>query len=197
MKKYLLVFFLTILFFGSLKAGLCGGDYYLQVVGGANFKPTVKEKRDHFKHCWEYDTGAFAGGALGFKVCDFRMEGELGYRHNKLRSLRMDKFKIRLHNDVTTWSGLANLYYDLPCTFQNIKAYVGGGVGYARSKDHSPHYQPKDFMAVKRGFAWQLIAGISYPVTHYLDLLLEYRYFHTRIEKGANHDLAGGLRIWF
>jgi hypothetical protein len=77
-KLFLPPCFLFLVALGNLSASC--NDYYLSFFGAANFKPSEKERKDGFKLRWHYDTGYFAAGALGFRVGDFRMEGELGYR---------------------------------------------------------------------------------------------------------------------
>src|SRR5207237_9166434 len=49
-----------------------------------------------------------------------------------------------------------------------IGGYAGGGVGYA---------DVKQFGSSKGKFAWQLLAGVYYPVSDNFDVGLKYRYF--------------------
>lgn len=68
----------------------CNDGYYISGFGGANFVPNfkknVRESGETLGHVnADFDTGYFAGAALGYKLCSFRLETEFSYRNNDAR----------------------------------------------------------------------------------------------------------------
>ena len=65
--------------------------------------------------------------------------------------------------DMSTWSVMANLWYDIDIG-SKWKPYFGGGVGYARNTFRPlATSMPR---AASEGFAWQGGLGISYSLQH-------------------------------
>lgn len=101
------------------------------------------------------------------------------------------------HGSLRTWSVLANGIYEFQLDCWCIKPYVGAGIGYANSKLKTGHIVFSDSSSSsssetrfsgsddRKGFAWQVIAGIAYPICDNFDLDIEYRYFQTR---GGSHS---------
>ena len=141
--------------------------------------------------------------AAGYRVCDdLRFEAEFGYRNNHLRKIKISdnytSFKFKLSGHVETFSGLANVYYDFPVCFC-VRPYVGAGIGYAYTKSKVSFSYISDYVKHHEdGFAWQVIAGVTYPVYNNVDLALEYRFFRCEATKEAqNHDIGLNLRYNF
>ena len=62
-----------------------------------------------------YDTGHVVSGALGYRFANgFRVEGEVGYRHNKIDEMRATSGRVLgvSGNDMTSLSLMANFYRD-------------------------------------------------------------------------------------
>jgi opacity protein-like surface antigen len=127
-----------------------------------------------------FDVDAIAGYDLGM----FRVEGELGYKRAKQDSLHLNPDFVTayedatgvtltdtdfdLNNHLTVLSGMVNGLVDVDAG--GVRLYGGAGAGMAKVKLLGDH---------DSGFAWQLIAGASVPVTSNLDLGVKYRYFRT------------------
>jgi opacity protein-like surface antigen len=178
---------------------LCG--LYVSTTGAANFVHVEKAHRATIS----VDDGYLFTGAVGYRFCnDFRVEGEFGYRSNDLRHVKFDlagqHFTVKLKGHVHTYSGLANLYYDIPVCFY-VRPYVGAGIGYACAT-HRVKVKHFSHAATNRshcdGFAWQVIAGFAYPVCDNVDVSLEYRFFRAeRTNRAQNHDVGVNLKYFF
>jgi opacity protein-like surface antigen len=120
-----------------------------------------------------FGVGAAAGYALGNGV---RLEGETFYTSNDLggvEDLGVGSVKLQ-HMGV-----FANLLYDIPVSGA-FQPYVGGGVGYGSTTFNVDSNEQHD-----QGAAWQLKAGVSYPLNDVLSLDVGYRYMHMADWQGA------------
>lgn len=188
MKKYL---FLIASIFTILTSNTAQANegFYVGALGGANWADT---------HHVKSNTGYGVVGSLGYKFCSgLRVEGEVGYRRNCVEKVKFEGLYFNTHGHLSTVSYLANVLYDIPLDCFCIKPYLGAGIGYARA---DRKFIVQDFAFDERhrnkGFAWNLIAGLAYPICDCIDLDLQYRYFHTR--KHISHNsLYAGLRLSF
>ena len=135
-----------------------------------------------------YDVDLIGGYDFGM----FRLEGELGYKRAKTKSVNVnDAFvtalnagagttfvgtDFNLDNHTSVLSGMVNALLDLGGN-GGIGGYVGGGAGYANVKQ---------FGSSSGKFAWQLLAGVYAPVSDNLDVGLKYRYFRAGRSNGSD-----------
>ena len=143
------------------------------------------------------DIDAIAGYDFGF----FRLEGELGYKRSRVRRLTASPTLLAAINTApvsgvtsssfafsdrtTVISAMLNALVDVD-TGSGVRFYGGGGGGYARVKTLGDR---------DKGFAWQLIAGVSTAISPNIDLGLKYRYFQTRkmqFDTAASFTGSGG-----
>lgn len=128
-----------------------------------------------------FDVDIFGGYDFGM----FRLEGELGYKQAKPKSMRVDPAFVAainkaggtsftgadfgLGDKTKVYSAMVNGYaeHDL---FDGISGFVGAGAGYA---------SVREFGDKKGKFAWQLLAGLQKPVSSNVDVGIKYRYFRT------------------
>jgi opacity protein-like surface antigen len=128
-----------------------------------------------------YDVDLIGGYDFGM----FRLEGELGYKRAKLKSLTVDNafltgvntpsgnsfttttFDLGSHTSVL--SGMVNGLVDFGGN-GGVGAYAGAGIGRASVKQLGD----KD-----SAWAYQLLAGVYMPVSSNIDVGLKYRYFRT------------------
>ena len=92
----------------------------------------------------------------------------------------------------TAWLLLANAYADLG-TYHGVTPYIGAGIGGAHIQwdnvvDTNGNANPG---AGTWRFAYALMAGASYCLTHNLDLDVGYRF--TRVEGGRMFEFANGV----
>jgi opacity protein-like surface antigen len=172
-------------------AGIEGGVLLPQkqtLQGTVNFTNTVNSDYlstdiGTFRYKPGFDVDAIGGYDFGM----FRLEGELGYKRTKLKSVTYDGAFINAINNgsgqtyapatdfglsdhSSIYSAMANALLDLGGGSSGVGAYLGGGAGYA-----SVH----ELGQSEGKFAWQLIAGAYVPVGDNVDLGLKYRYFRT------------------
>lgn len=154
------------------------------------------DKHHHIKA--SYDPGLFISSAIGHRFCNgLRLEGEFGYRRNNLRRINNFGTSFRMHGDLRTYSALANLYYDFSSVLC-LKPYVGFGGGYAYTKNKMNHGYIFRGKRQHDGFAWQVTAGMAYPVNYNLDLAIEYRFFrNVDISHVQNHAVGADVRYYF
>jgi opacity protein-like surface antigen len=150
--------------------------FYVGAFGGGNFLSDYH----HHGVKTSFDAGYLAGGNIGYSLDEgMRVEGEFTYRNNKINCVRCAGQKNKhLHTHLSTYSLMANGYYDFNCGLFDIKPYVGGGIGYAwnetRAQVRNIHVVGKD-----KGFAWQAMAGASYNLYCNVKVNAEYRFFKT------------------
>ncbi|GAA3906543.1 hypothetical protein GCM10022276_26310 [Sphingomonas limnosediminicola] len=136
-----------------------------------------------------YDVDLIGGYDFGM----FRLEGELGYKRAKIKSVNVDNSFVTALNagagtaftpgtdfgfdsHTSVLSGMVNALLDLGGN-GGIGGYVGGGAGYA---------SVKQFGSSNGKFAWQLLAGVYAPISDNLDVGLKYRYFRAGRSNGSD-----------
>ena len=172
--------------------------FYAEIFGGANFLET--EKSGGIKY--DYQTGYIVSGSLGYRVCyGLRLEAEYAYRRNLLRKVNFFGRSFSMHGHFQSSSYMANLLWDLPlsrwgCEFWKIRPFIGGGIGYdfQQIKAHHAGFTYKDS---KKHFAWQVMAGLGYPLFCNTDISLEYKYHQAGFTHIHNHSLGVGLTYKF
>ena len=108
--------------------------------------------------------------AFGAKISDFRAEFAV-QGHTKLSDNVFDGY---VKSKTQTYAGFLNAYYDIQ-TGTKLTPYIGAGIGLAHNKsslsDDVLKYSNSNW-----SFAWQLAAGLNYPLTDSLVADLGYRY---------------------
>jgi outer membrane protein OmpA-like peptidoglycan-associated protein len=124
------------------------------------------------------DVGWAALVSVGYAYDNgWRVELEGGYRHNGFdRVIGAGGVAVPASGDLGQYTLMANVLYDFPSA-SGVTLTVGAGVGadYARFDANSlvPAVQGDDV-----SLAFQAIAGLSYQLTSWLDLVLNYRYLY-------------------
>ncbi len=120
---------------------------------------------------------AFASTGYAFANSGWRAEIEGGYRHNDIDTLTPPALPaVQVDGDLNEYTLMANVLYDFPSA-GGVMLTLGAGVGadYARTQTAAlgplPAFDGDDI-----SLAFQGIAGLSYPVTSWMDLTLNYRY---------------------
>lgn len=199
-------------------AGCCYEDpccedqtgFYIGGFGGASFISTSKSCGRNKRH---FDTGYVLSASLGYRWChNVRVEFEYAYRNNKVRHrnssiiARDGESCGKKHRSFFQNAYMFNGIYDLDmCNDWCVKPYIGAGIGYAQNRNG--HHNFHNFDAVssesrrhrrdKNGLAWQIIAGLAYPICDEVDLSIEYRFFKARDHHLSNNDIGVGLRYYF
>lgn len=116
----------------------------------------------------DLDEGFAVGAAAGYAVGNgLRLEGEFLYSSNDLGSIEeLDVDSIEFNHAAF----FANVLYDIPMQ-GGFSPYIGAGIGYGSSTFDIDSDEVHD-----EGTAWQIKAGVTYPVNDSLTLDLGYRY---------------------
>jgi opacity protein-like surface antigen len=164
----------------------------------------------------------FAGlGSFGYAFGNgFRLELEGSYRQNGLNGLTGTTSPTSATGTIQNYGVMTNLLFDMDIGQSWLYPYLGGGVGYgwdrlsgARLSQAGTSFSSTDSAG---GFAYQAIAGLSFPVSGVpgLSVTAEYRYhsvvgdetFHGTTPSGTaslslgtqhDHDFMLGVRYAF
>jgi len=120
----------------------------------------------------EFSPGYTFGGFAGYDFGNhFRLEGELSYRENEIRT------GGGKDPQAATSSIMLNGFYNIP-TKTHFNPYFGGGLGVATAQLETISLgQPID--ANENVFAYQLEAGVDWNYNPLVSFSLGYRFFDT------------------
>ena len=133
--------------------------------------------------------------AIGYGIGNgFRFEVEGNFMRSNVRSFGGTPFPTAASGHVRTWGVMGNALYDLDVGSPWIFPYLGAGAGYQWTKLNSVSaVQPGGPFAFGTNgqsgtFAWQVIAGASFPVPNVpgLSLTADYRFM----------DILGGEKFY-
>lgn len=128
----------------------------------------------------DVDDTVFLGARVGYTLDDnWAAELESGWME-----FGWDATDTQKNLDITTIPVLANLRYGQRCSDEEMGWYGYGGLGWAFNdlEDNSAE------MRADGSFAWQIGAGVEYPVAAGLDVFLDVRYLWNR----SNIDIPNG-----
>jgi opacity protein-like surface antigen len=219
MKKFVL---LTILFAALLVPSCAKAvdmeGFYVGATGAADFlSNTGKGHRNGsygHRNRNKYDVGFFGAIDLGYRWCSgLHLEAEVAYRYNQRKKDRRSSYgdfsgssrRNRGHRDV--WAAMVNVLYDINMCWC-VEPYVGFGLGYAHVRNDR---RRNNFTGTTRrdrrhnddnAFAWQVIAGIAYPICDNVDVAVEYRFFdavnNRRHQKNYySNDIGVNVKYYF
>lgn len=176
---------------GSL-AGMCAASgqpvtgLYIGAVGGANFlqreqvrvaipgSPGPRYGKSGF------DTGYVGIGSIGYGFGNgLRLEAEGNYRRNDYGH---GSAGFATSGREQKYGAMANALFDLDVGSPYVFPYIGAGVGYAWIDQRAGFVLPPYTGSIDSrdgGFAYQAIAGLSFPIPPVvgLSLVAEYRYY--------------------
>jgi outer membrane protein OmpA-like peptidoglycan-associated protein len=184
------------LFAATILSGSIAGSYaasaqpvtglYIGAVGGANFMQREQVRvaipglpGPRYGNTG-FDTGYVGIGSLGYGFGNgLRLEVEGNYRRNDYGHGTAG-FATSGHEQK--YGAMANVLFDLDVGSSYIYPYIGAGAGYARINQREGFVLPPYTGTVSgsdNGFAYQAIAGLSFPVPPVVGLSLtaEYRYY--------------------
>jgi opacity protein-like surface antigen len=170
-------------------------NVYAKVFGGANFlqNTTISGNKS------EYDPGYVFAGSLGYCWRNgLHVEGEYAFRRNAISKIHFTSQGFSKDGHFQTSSYMANLLWYLPlCSWGykswHIRPLFGAGIGYDSQKMHASNSRVV-FNEKWNHFAWQLMAGLAFPLSYRTELTLEYK-FH----QGGSHffNTAVGLGLTY
>jgi outer membrane protein OmpA-like peptidoglycan-associated protein len=121
------------------------------------------------------DVGWAALVSVGYAYNNgWRAELEGGYRSNKLDHVTTaGGLSAAADGDLAEYTLMANVLYDFP-SMSGVTLSVGGGVGADYARLDEAGFGQADHVSL----AFQAIAGLSAPLTSWLDIVLNYRYLY-------------------
>jgi opacity protein-like surface antigen len=172
-------------------------NFYAKLFTGANFLQNTSISGNKAS----YETGYIIAGSFGYRFCsDLRVEAVYAYRRNAISKIHFVTEGSSKNGYFQTSSLMANLLWDVPlcnwdCLLGDMHPFIGGGIGYDFQKMHSSNDRIV-FDQKWNHFAWQLMAGLAYPVFCNTEITLEYR-FHQGGCHFQNHSIGVGLEYHF
>lgn len=155
-----------------------------------------------------FKDGVRYGVALGYQFESFlgyrdafRGELEFAYHRNNVKHSISENVSIDVNGNIHAYTLMGNIYYDFK-TAGNFTPYVGAGIGYAnmhaRFKDSQPSvYGTNNLIHSSESWVWQVMGGVSMPITDCIDLAVEYRHcnFQKHYPKERSWSLAGNYHF--
>lgn len=102
-----------------------------------------------------------------------RFELETSYTHNEVAGVTYVDFSLPASFDVETRALFFNCLKEIP--LGQMTGYFGGGAGYADTSLRGDLADVR-YSDESDGFAWQLVAGVDFPLTESLSMFTQYRY---------------------
>jgi len=204
MKKIFATVAALLLFYSSVQAN-CDDDctftdeneFYVKVFGGANFIPN----RTNGAVSNRYKTGYIVSGSLGYTWrYGLGLEAEYAFRRNSLKNIHFFGRTFSIDGHFQSSSYMANVLWHLPlenwgCYLWQLRPYIGGGIGVDVQQIHAKDLD-FGFRDNKKGFAWQLMAGLEYPIFCNLNISLEYKFHKGPFSHIDNHSVGIGLSYY-
>lgn len=168
--------------------------YYAKISGGVNFLQTDRRGGVDYN----FETGFIFSGSLGTHLCHgFHLEAEYAFRRNCGNNVHFFGRTFSVGGHFQSSSYMANLIWDVPlekwgCYFCGIQPFIGGGIGYDIQHIHLCNYS-FTMHGCKKDFAWQILAGLKYPVFCHADLSLSYKFHQGGFSQIYCHSLEIGL----
>jgi outer membrane protein OmpA-like peptidoglycan-associated protein len=166
--------------FRGLYVGVGAGYDYSQ---GVDVRPSPGLDTPGLK--FPGSNGFAALGSLGYGFGNgLRIELEGDYRRNNPGHLGGTSFPTALSGDIRSTAVMANALFDLDIGYPWVFPYLGAGAGYAWTNLNqitaTGTTQPWQVHVddTEGAFAWQVIAGLSFPMPNVpgLSLTTEYRF---------------------
>lgn len=175
-------------------APLTSGQYF-GISGGTNDQVLTNKSDSGLK------VGYHALAKYGYKFAsNIRAEAEIAYRLGRFKTVyhmgEKDVILAKEHNSIYSWSYMVNALYDInQLNVYGVTPYVGAGVGYCetteKNKIQYDERTQEDKLKDKR-FAYQMIGGLSYPITETVSAGVEYHYF---VGRSHQKDHSVGMTL--
>ncbi len=148
-----------------------GSGIYFGGIVGASYRPdTTLSSPSLGSETMEFHVGFTFGGFIGYNFGNnFRLEGEISYRENEIRTSGGED------PQAATSAMMLNGYYELPL-MQPLNLYFGGGLGVATAQLETISLG-QAINANETLFAYQLEAGIGWNYNPKVNFSMGYRFF--------------------
>ncbi len=154
--------------------------FYLAFATGASVIPDQDISGGGLSGEVSADAGYHVGGAVGIHMNEhLRGEVNLSYREADIDTITGPGISLEGAGTVGAFAALANVYFDL-LPEAPVIPFLGAGIGLGVvtvDSDSGATVLIVDDSSVE--FAWNVLAGLTVPVTDRFSLLLAYRYLAT------------------
>ncbi|GLR68923.1 membrane protein [Acidocella aquatica] len=169
---------------------------YVSLEGGVDFlmPVTFHESLHNTGGKMQYRPGYAGVASLGYGLGDgWRAQISMDDLHTTLHEIDDSAYgHIRASGVHTTWGPMLDVLYDMNVGLP-IFPYVGAGAGYqwVQNENNGPFFAS----GTKGGFAYNLIAGLSYPIAPVpgLSLTAEYRFTQMIADTKEGESITGGF----
>jgi opacity protein-like surface antigen len=141
-------------------------NFYARVDGGGSFP--INTNLAGFEN---FSPSGMVGAGVGFRILPFLRTDVTGsYRFGYSESATDPSSGVSQTSKIKSLAGFFNAYFDIPTGPLPINPYVGAGIGAARNQVGNTN--ESDLLgntitvagATKTSFAYQAMAGVSFPV---------------------------------
>ncbi len=164
----------------GLYIGAAGGGNFLQRET-VNVLTTSATGRSFSSQKVPFDAGYVGLASIGYGFGNgLRVEVEGNYRYNTPSNIRSASEQ--------KYGAMLNVLFDLDVGSPYIYPYIGGGLGYGRVEDRE-----RGATASDGSFAYQAIAGLSFPIPPVVGLSFttEYRFYALAGDRFSNSFTSG------
>lgn len=186
MKRILLTMIVAAVFM-STSAQAADGKLYVSASGGLSLTNDLDLPGVNIS----FDPGFNVGGAVGYDMGRFRVEGEIRYHSADVDAV--NGIPVPFSADLSALSFMANGYYDVEMANSPLTPYLGLGLGLV-SSEISAGASSTD----EEDFGYQIMLGLGYDVAPNTILTAEYRYFGIADSDAPDtHAFIFGARFMF
>ncbi|WP_130471620.1 outer membrane protein [Candidatus Magnetaquicoccus inordinatus] len=209
MKRLMLLAGIVALSVVATAAHTVEKPYYVSLkIGGAFADDTEgKTKVGAKATATGYEENATYSVAAGIRLHpSVRLELEGGYRKLYADSLSVRGAAVtKLNGAMTVKTVMGNAIYDLPLDSM-LKPYLLGGIGLARTDSTVIYNAATSNKGYSTDFAFQLGAGVTFPLTDLVHADIGYRYLHLSgadmghvisTEDNSIHEIYAGVQMGF
>lgn len=185
-------FIFTMVLLGALvtPAFAQAGQWYMGLKGGINAGPTADAASQGASVNIDTDAGFAAMVTFGYAVKGIKVESEVALRENQadsatlgggLRFSSTGSAEAPVDGKILNLAYMVNGIYEFGGEQMTFTPFVLGGVGFSRVKAILNRIgdQPYGFEDETTTFAYQVGAGVEYPISDSLRMEVSYRFFGT------------------
>ena len=152
-------------------------QWYVSLKGGISGGQDVEIEGGGLSGTADAEVGPVVLGTVGYYAMDdFRIEGEVSWRRLEAETIS----GLAADANLTNIAGMVNGIYDVP-VFPSLKPFllVGMGTSFVTGKMKRVGWYTIDLEDTKTVFAYQVGAGVAYPLTPTIAVDVSYRFFGT------------------
>jgi OOP family OmpA-OmpF porin len=187
MKRFLMVMVVAAVFMAT-SAQAANGKLYFSGSAGVS----ITDDLDFPGLNISFSPGFNVGGALGYDMGQFRVEGEIRYSSVDVDEVNGVSFPASA--DLSALTFMANGYYDHEMRNSSLTPYLGFGLGFVDSEVSVAGFGSTS----ETDLGYQFMVGLGFDVTPNTILTAEYRFLGIADSDAPNtHAFIFGARFMF